>query len=236
MLPSKDVAAHLIAVQIAVEGDGDAVVGDTVVLQDDLAVGLERRQVRRQTERAVDDLVAFEQGAARFLEADAHAGGAGGMGNHVVAYHRVVGVHQVDANCIIVKAVAVHHVVVGEHEMNRVAAAGAIVAVKQVAVGIPHHHVARIHHLVAFDAVVHAVPQADAVAARAPLLSMISSEGTVTLENFCHRRVMGTRIPLNIFSGFDPLRREQRLRVDPLGRRMPACFEPSATCTGPLSS
>src|SRR6185369_10037599 len=71
------VAEHIVAAGLAVEQDADAVVGEAVAANLDGGVGLEGRQVGTDADAAVDDLVVLDQGARSFLEADAHAGGAG---------------------------------------------------------------------------------------------------------------------------------------------------------------
>jgi hypothetical protein len=99
-----------------------------LLLYPDLAVGLEGRQVGTDADGAVDDLVALDHGVARLLEADRHAGGAGGMGDQVVAHRAALGVHEIHADRVVVEAVALDDVVVGEHEVDRVAAALADIA------------------------------------------------------------------------------------------------------------
>src|SRR6185369_13730373 len=159
------VAEHVVAAGLAVEQDADAVVGEAVAADLDGAVGLEGREVGSDADAAIDDLVVLDQGAGSFLEADAHAGGPGGVRNHVVADGAALGVHEVHADGVVVELVALDDVVVGEHEVDGVAAAPAEVVAEGVAVRIPGDHVARVDDAVLLDDVVVAVPEAQTVAA-----------------------------------------------------------------------
>ena len=130
-------------------------------------MSLEGREVGANTDTAVNDLVVLDDGAGGFLETDTHAGGARGVGNDVVACCATLCVHEVNADRVVVEAVAFDDVLVGEHEMDRIAAALAKIVAEGIAMGVPGHHVARIDDFVLLDQVVMAVPEAEAVAAYA---------------------------------------------------------------------
>ena len=166
-IPLEHIVGDDVAGALVVEQHADAVVGDAVAADPYFAVGLVGRQVGGDAGGAIDDVVVLHHRVARFLEADAHAGGAGGVRDDVVAEGDAFRVHDVDTHGIVVIAVALHQVGLGEHEVHGVAAAPAEVVADVVAVGIPDHEVARIDQAVALDQVVHAVPQAQAVAAHA---------------------------------------------------------------------
>ena len=77
------------------------------------------------------------------------------------------GVHEINADGIVVEAVVLNEVVVGEHEMDGVAAALADIAAEGVAMRVPGDHVARVDDFIVLDQHVVAVPQAQAVTTHA---------------------------------------------------------------------
>jgi hypothetical protein len=78
---------------------------------------------------------------------------------------RTLGVHEVNADGVVVEAVVLDDVVAGEHEVNRVATAAPQIVAEDILVGIPGDHVARVDDFVFLDEVVVAVPKAQTIAA-----------------------------------------------------------------------
>jgi hypothetical protein len=79
-LPSKDVVGDDVAAQFAGELDGDAVVGEAVARMNQMVLSGWKGERSEPTPMAqVDDFVVLDHDVRRLLEAERHAGGAGGV-------------------------------------------------------------------------------------------------------------------------------------------------------------
>ena len=128
----KDIVGHVVMTGFTIEKDADTVIGKTVAANLNRAVRLKGRQIGTDTNAAVNNLIVFNDGAGGFLEAYAHSGCAGGVRDNVVTRDTTLGVHEIDAYCVIVKGISLNDVVIGKHEMDGITATAA----KIVAEGI----------------------------------------------------------------------------------------------------
>jgi hypothetical protein len=105
-LPSKTVVGDDVAAEFAGEQhDGDAVVGEAVAAERS-GVGLEGREVGADADGAVDDLVALDDGVRGLLEAEAPCRWRRWRGRSRCCAHAAFRVHEVDADGVVVEAVA----------------------------------------------------------------------------------------------------------------------------------